>query len=89
MVLSKCSQPRRGGRCITGGGAKRNRRTIAARYQKSRRDEIINHRKIISPLQGFVWEVPSWRLRFAPPPVMHITPHAGLRNLTIMRNIRT
>ncbi|MDR1268570.1 MAG: hypothetical protein LBK82_03495, partial [Planctomycetaceae bacterium] len=45
--------------------------------------------KIISPLQGFVWEVPSRRLRFAPPPVMHITPHAGLRNLTIMRNIRT
>ncbi|MDR1142469.1 MAG: hypothetical protein LBL62_12315 [Planctomycetaceae bacterium] len=26
MILSKYSQPRRGGRCITGGGAKRNRR---------------------------------------------------------------
>jgi hypothetical protein len=53
--------------------------------------------KIISPLQGFVWEESNRRLRFATPPVMHITPHAGLRKmffdkfimsfLPIMRNI--
>ncbi|MDR1291057.1 MAG: hypothetical protein LBK06_07650 [Planctomycetaceae bacterium] len=35
-------QPRRGEMCITGGGAKRNRRTIATLSQKSHRDEIIN-----------------------------------------------
>ncbi|MDR3198102.1 MAG: hypothetical protein LBU34_09570 [Planctomycetaceae bacterium] len=67
--------------CITVGGAKRNLRIgCPPPPQNPAGMRLSINTIIISPLQGFIfWMGGIRRLRFASPPVMHISSLAGLK----------